>query len=95
MALTNFHILSESAKLLCSFDNDYHYRENEVVEGEEEEDEEVVEEEGENDNEEIELRTQPMLEDKDSENPITNVESNAFFAPQELDKRLHYENKCI
>ena len=43
----------------------------------------------------IELRTQPMLEDKDSENPITNVESNAFFAPQELDKRLHYENKCI
>ena len=49
----------------------------------------------ENDNEDIELRTQPMLEDKDSENPITNVESNAFFAPQELDKRLHYENKCI
>ena len=28
-----------------------------------------------------------MLEDKDSENPLTNVESNALFAPN--------ENKCI
>ena len=44
----------------------------------------------ENDNEDIELRTQPMLEDKDSENPITNVESNVLNAPEELDKRSTY-----
>ena len=37
---------------------------------------------------EEEYNNEEMLEDKYSENQITNVESNAFFAPQELDKRV-------